>query len=54
MLLGRCNDEPDFRWFLGSVGDLLPNVHGLAVVAELDGNKLGYLVPRVAEIKRRR
>ena len=54
MLLGRCEDEPEFRGFLGSVDDLLRNVHGLAPVAELDGDELGYLVARVAEIKRRR
>jgi hypothetical protein len=54
MLLGRCKDEPDFRRFLGSVDDLLRNIHGLAPVAELDGDELGYLLARVAEIKRRR
>ena len=54
MLLGRCKDEPDFRRFLGSVDDLLRNIHGLAPFAELDGAKGGYLVARVAEIKQRR
>jgi hypothetical protein len=54
MLLGRCKDEPEFRGFLGSVDDLLRNIHGLAPVAELDGDEVGYLVARVAEIKRRR
>lgn len=54
MLLGRCESEPEFRGFLGSVDDLLQNIHGLAPVAELDGDELGYLVSRVAEIKRRR
>ncbi len=54
MLLGRCQGEPDFRQFLGRVDDLLRNIHGLAPVAELDGDELGYLVARVAEIKRRR
>jgi hypothetical protein len=52
MLLGRCEGEPEFRGFLGSVDDLLRNIHGLAPVAELDGDELGYLVARVAEIKR--
>jgi hypothetical protein len=51
---GRCEGEPEFRGFLGSVDDLLWNIHGLAPVAELDGDELGYLVARVAEIKRRR
>jgi hypothetical protein len=36
------------------VDDLLRNIHGLAPVAELDGDELGYLVARGAEIKRRR
>lgn len=54
MLLGRCEGEPGCRGFLGSVDDLLRNIHGLAPVAELDGDELGYLVARVAEIKRRR
>ncbi len=54
MLLGRREGEPEFRGFLGSVDDLLRNIHGLAPVAELDGDELGYLVARVAEIKRRR
>jgi hypothetical protein len=54
MLLGRCEGEPEFRVFLGSVDDLLRNTHGLAPVAELDGDELGYLVARAVEIKRRR
>jgi len=54
MLLGRCEGEPEFRGFIGSMDDLLRNIHGLAPVAELDGDELGYLVARVAEIKRRR
>ena len=54
MLLGRCEGEPEFRGFLGSLDDLLRNIHGLAPVAELDGDELGLLIARVAEIKRRR
>ena len=54
MLLGRCDGEPEFRGFLASVDDLVRNIHGLAPVAELDGDELGYLVARVAEIKRKR
>lgn len=52
-LLGRCEGGPEFRGFLGSVDDLLRNIHGLAPVAELDGDEVGYLVARVAEIKQR-
>jgi len=33
---------------------LLKNVHGGAEVAELDGDEIGYLVGKVAEIKRQR
>jgi len=54
MLLGRCEGEPESRGFLGSVDDLLRNMHGLAPVAALNGDALGYPVARAAEIKRRR
>lgn len=49
-LLGRC--EGSFRAFLGASEDLLRNIHGVVPVAELDGDKIGYLVGKVAEIKR--
>lgn len=32
--------------------DLIRNIHGVAEVAELDGDEVGYLVSRLAEIKR--
>ena len=51
-LLGRCKGEPSFKAFLGASQDLLKNIHGVAKVAELDGDELGYLVAKVAEIKR--
>lgn len=51
-LLGRCEGEASFRAFLGASEDLLRNIHGVAPVAELDGDELGYLVGKVAEIKR--
>jgi hypothetical protein len=38
--------------FLGASQDLLKNIHGVAKVAELDGDEVGYLVAKVAEIKR--
>ena len=53
-LLGRCDKEPSFKAFLGASADLLKNVHGVAQVAELDGDEIGYLVGKVAEIKRQR
>lgn len=47
------------RWatvVLGVLGrasqDLLNNIYGVAKVAELGGDELGYLVAKVAEIKR--
>ncbi len=51
-LLGRCEGEASFKAFLGASADLLRNVHGVAGVAELDGDEVGYLVGKVAEIKR--
>src|SRR5438132_8984007 len=53
-LLGRCDGEAAFKAFLGAAADLLKNVHGVAEVAELDGDEIGYLVAKVAEIKRQR
>jgi hypothetical protein len=53
-LLGRCEGEAAFQVFLGAAADLLRNVHGVGEVAELDGDEIGYLVAKVAEIKRQR
>jgi hypothetical protein len=53
-VLGRCDGEASFKAFLGASEDLLRNIHGLAQVAELDGDEVGYLVAKVAEIKRQR
>jgi len=53
-LLGRCEGEPSFKAFLGAADDLIRNIHGVAPVAELDGDELGFLVGKVAEIKRQR
>lgn len=51
-LLGRCDGESSFKVFLGASDDLIKNIHGVAAVAELDGDEIGYLVGRVAETKR--
>lgn len=51
-LLGRCEGEESFKAFLGASTDLIRNIHGVAAVAELDGDEIGYMVGRVAEIKR--
>jgi hypothetical protein len=53
--LGRCEGQPSFSAFLGSSDDVVKNVHGVAKVAELDGDEVGCAVGRIAaEIKRQR
>ena len=52
-LLGRCKGDTGFKMFLGSADDLIKIIQGVAQVAELDGDEVGYLVSKVAEIKRR-
>jgi len=53
-VLGRCDGDPSFKAFLGASEDLIRNIHGVAPIAELDGDEIGYLVAKVAEIKRQR
>jgi len=53
-MLGRCDGEAEFKVFLGEADDLIKNIHGVAPVAELDGDEVGYLLAKVAQIKRRR
>jgi hypothetical protein len=53
-ILGRCDGQPGFSTFLGAAEDLIRNIHGVAPVADLDGDEVGYLVGKVAEIKRQR
>ena len=53
-VLGRCDGEPSFSAYLGAPDDLIRNIHGVRTVAELDGDEVGYLVAKVAEIKRQR
>lgn len=53
-MLGRCDGESAFKVFLGASEDLIKNIHGVAPVAELDGDEVGFLVAKVAEIKRQR
>jgi hypothetical protein len=49
--LARVEGETTFKAFLGAEADLIRNVHGIAVVAGLDGDEVGYLLGRIAEIK---
>lgn len=53
-LLGWCHGDESFKAFLGASADLIRNIHGVAAVAELDGDEIGYLIGKVAEIKRQR
>ena len=53
-LLGRSDGQESFRVFLGEADDLIKNIHGVAKVAELDGDEVGFLIAKVAEIKRQR
>lgn len=53
-LLARCEGQPSFSTFLGASADLVKNVHGVAEVAERDGDELGYLLGKLAETKRRK
>lgn len=53
-LLDRCEGEASFKAFLGASEDLLKNIHGIAKAAELDGDEFGYLLGKVAEIKRQK
>lgn len=47
-----CVEQSIHEVFLSEVIDLIRNIHGVAAVAELDGDEVGYLVAKVAEIKR--
>ena len=47
-LLGRCDGEAAFKAFLGASEDLIKNIHGVAPVADLDGDEVGYLVAKVS------
>jgi hypothetical protein len=53
-MVGRCEGQPGFSTFLGAAEDLLKNIHGVAKVAEPDGDELGYLLGKVAEVKRQK
>ena len=53
-VLGRCETDTSFKVLLGDSEDVLKNIHGVAKVAELEGDEVGYLLAKVAEIKRLR
>jgi hypothetical protein len=49
--MARKQGAIGFNEFIGAEKDLIRNVHGIAKVAELDGDELGYLLGKVAEIR---
>ena len=49
-LLGRSVGEMRFKAFPFAEAGLIRNIHGIAAVAGLDGDELGYLLGKVAEI----
>jgi hypothetical protein len=51
-LLGKCEGQASFTAYLGASEDLLRNIRGVAPVAELDGDEVGYLLGKITEIKR--
>lgn len=51
-MVGRCEGEAEVKAFLGAEGDLIRNIHGVAKVAGLDGDEVGYLMGKVAEVKK--
>jgi hypothetical protein len=49
-LLARVEGEATFKAFLGAEADLIRNVHDITEVAGLDGDEVGFLLGRIAEI----
>lgn len=41
-VLGHCDGESSFKAFLGAAKDPLKNIHGVAKVADPDGDEVGY------------
>jgi hypothetical protein len=50
-LLGRSVGEVSFKAFRCGEAGLIRNIHGVAAVAELDGDEVGYLLGEVEKIK---
>ena len=51
-VLARPTGEVTHKLFIGAEADLIRNIHGIAEVAGLDGDELGYLLGKVAEARR--
>lgn len=50
-LFGRALGEGNFKAFRCARAGLIRNIHGIAAVAQLNGNELGYLLRKVAQIR---
>ena len=50
-LLARVEGEAAYKAFLGAEADLIRYIHGIDEVAGQDGDEVGYLLGRIAEIK---
>ena len=51
-VLARPTGEVTHKLVIGAEADLIRNIHGIAEVAGLDGDELGYLLGKVAEARR--
>jgi hypothetical protein len=50
-ILARAEGDTGYDKFIGAEADLIRNIHGVAKVADLDGDELGYLLGKVADLK---
>src|ERR1039457_1845938 len=51
-VLARQTGEVTHKLVIGAEADLIQNIHGIAAIAGLDGDELGYLLGKVAEARR--
>lgn len=51
-LLARLEGEVAHRRLIGAEKDLIRNVHRIVKAAGLDGDEVGYLLGKIAEMKR--
>jgi hypothetical protein len=50
-LVGRTLGEERFKAFRCAKAGLIRNIHGIAAVAQLNGDELGYLLRKVAQLR---
>jgi hypothetical protein len=51
-ILAQPTGDMTHKLFIGAKADLIRNIHGIAEVAGLDGDELGYLLEEVANARR--